>query len=301
VAIAFSATAATSCTLLYDTEDLSGGAPPRASIDASPEDVRTFAPPVDGASVLDVDAAEPAGRVTEGLVAFFAFDEKDGAIVHDTADGGDRLELALRAAPAPDGDGGALEAGPSPGVTWAPEYLTVSGRAIGESTAPAKAIQTRCAASGQLTVEAWVRPLTRSQFGPARIVTMSYTGAETRNFTLGQSGGNLVFRIRTDAGYKEIERVGALEDKAGVLVHLLVTARATGEVAFYVDGVPSTDLVPNASFDFAEYGLAIANEIDGFQSERRWRGDYHLVAIYDRALTAAEATRNFRAGADPRP
>ncbi len=296
-----SATAALSCTLLYDTEELSGGAPPRGSIDAAPEDVRTFAPPASDAEVLDVDASEPAGRVTEGLVAFFAFRENDGLVVRDTADGGDGLELALRPAPAPDGDGGVLEAGSDPGVAWAPERLTVSGRAIGESTAPAKAIQTRCSASGQLTVEAWVRPLTKSQFGPARIVTMSYTGAETRNFTLAQSGGNLVFRIRTDAGYKEIERVGALEAKAGVLTHLLVTARATGEIAFYVDGVPSTDFVPNASFDFAEYGLAIANEIEGFTSDRRWRGDYHLVAVYDRALTAAEAARNFRAGADPQP
>lgn len=176
----------------------------------------------------------------------------------------------------------------------------MSGRAIGESTGAATAIQTRCRASGELSVEAWVRPLNATQDGPARIVTMSVTGGGTRNFTLGQAGPNLIFRLPFDGGYKEIRRVNVFDGKAGALMHLVVTAKANGELVFYVDGAPSTDLAAGIDFDFQPYRLAIANEIEGFAAERRWRGDYHLLAIYDRVLTQAEVSRNFGAGPDPR-
>lgn len=301
VAAVVSLVGAAACTLLVDTNELSGGAPPRASTDAGPADgpITTVAPP-DGAPLdASVDAG-PAVRTDRGLVAFFAFDEDGGREVHDTADGGDALKLVIRAAPAPDGDGGVIEAGSDPGISWAPGHLTVSGRAIGESTGAATAIQTRCRASGELSVEAWVRPLNATQDGPARIVTMSVTGGGTRNFTLGQAGPNLIFRLPFDGGYKEIRRVNVFDGKAGALMHLVVTAKANGELVFYVDGAPSTDLAAGIDFDFQPYHLAIANEIEGFASERRWRGDYHLLAVYDRVLTQAEVSGNFRAGPDPR-
>jgi hypothetical protein len=42
--------------------------------------------------------------------------------------------------------------------------------------------------------------------------------------------------------------------------------------------------------------LVLANEPGG---ARLWLGELHLVAIYDRALTAAEVNSNFMAGAHP--
>ena len=42
------------------------------------------------------------------------------------------------------------------------------------------------------------------------------------------------------------------------------------------------------------FPLVLANEVTG---ERPWLGTFYLVAIYDRALTAKEVTRNFQAGA----
>jgi hypothetical protein len=45
-----------------------------------------------------------------------------------------------------------------------------------------------------------------------------------------------------------------------------------------------------------DYRLLLANE-EG--APRAWLGAYHLIAIYGRALTAAEIALNFRAGPDP--
>ena len=44
------------------------------------------------------------------------------------------------------------------------------------------------------------------------------------------------------------------------------------------------------------FALLLANETTG---DRPWLGRYHMVAIYDRALTAAEVARHTAAGARP--
>ncbi len=63
------------------------------------------------------------------------------------------------------------------------------------STGSAAALTQAITSSGAFSVEAWIRPLTLDQHGPARIVSVS-SGIWTRNFTLGQDGRDLVFRVR---------------------------------------------------------------------------------------------------------
>lgn len=50
-------------------------------------------------------------------------------------------------------------------------------------------------ASGAFTVEAWIQPLNQTQSGPARILSVS-TNTSNRNFTLGQTGTGVTFRVR---------------------------------------------------------------------------------------------------------
>ena len=52
--------------------------------------------------------------------------------------------------------------------------------------------------SGAMTVLAWIQPDDLDQYDSARIVTLS-KDHYNRNFTLGQEGGRLVFRLRTPA------------------------------------------------------------------------------------------------------
>jgi hypothetical protein len=249
------------------------------------------------------DAATDSGlgRVADGLVAFLAFREDGGTVVHDTAPEGNRLELLVARAPAPDGDGGSLPVATSgPTISWTSPGMSVVGRVVIASTANASAIQSRCNTSNELTVEAWIKPSSVDQDGPARIVTMSYTGTvPNRNFTLAQSGDHFVFRLRNkelDAGIVERPSDGGV---ALALTHVAVTARANGELTFWVNGTPTTHALPPGGFGFQPFRLALANEIDGFTSERLWRGDYRLVAVYCRALSEAELRRNRELGPNP--
>ena len=63
------------------------------------------------------------------------------------------------------------------------------------TTGSAAALADAIGASGAFSLEAWVRPQNLTQTGPARIMSVSASIVE-RNFTLGQSGADLVFRVR---------------------------------------------------------------------------------------------------------
>ena len=69
------------------------------------------------------------------------------------------------------------------------------GSTVGTSEA-SRQLTEACQATNQLSLEVVFRADSLSQSGPARIVSMS-TDAFTRNFTLGQHDGFLVFRLRT--------------------------------------------------------------------------------------------------------
>lgn len=225
-----------------------------------------------------------------------AFQEDGGTTVHDTAPAGDRLELAVARVPAPDGNGGSLPVATSgPTVAWIAPGMSVVGRVLVASTANASTIESRCNASNEVTVEAWIKPASVSQGGPARIVTMSASGnVPDRNFTLAQDGDHFVFRLRnTGAGVVEKQSNGGV---ALALTHVAVTARANGQLTFWINGVPTPHALPAGTFGFRPYRLALANEIDGFTSERLWRGDYRLVAVYCRALSEAELRQNRELG-----
>ncbi len=60
---------------------------------------------------------------------------------------------------------------------------------------PAAAMSEAIERSGEFSVEAWIQPSDLRQYGPARVITVS-SGARTRNFTLGQQGAAMVFRVR---------------------------------------------------------------------------------------------------------
>jgi len=95
-------------------------------------------------------------------------------------------------------------------------------------------------ASDEFSVEVWCRPGNLTQAGPARIVSNS-AGTDRRNFTLGQEGTGLAFRVRHDIAGKNgsapglrIPRVLTRED----WIHLVATYRR-GVSRLYCDGAPA--------------------------------------------------------------
>lgn len=295
IAIALSA-----CSVLVDTSGLSDGSGPAPDPDGSTFEAAAQSEGGADGCASCVDAGKDSGRVGDGLLALYTFDENTGLVVSGTS-GAPGLRIQSVAPPPAEPDAAPVDPDdvipsgddPSQLVTWTPGVLAVRGHVIVKTDSFPTSIQNRCATSGELTVEAWVRPHDTLQGGPARIVSMSQTSdINQRNFTLAQQGTSWVFRMRTGGVVNERSVPGATTN----LTHVVVTARTSGELTFTIDGVATRADVPPGPFDFAAFHLLLANEID---APRLWRGEYHLVAIYDRALSPAEIAKNRAAGANP--
>ena len=83
-------------------------------------------------------------------------------------------------------------------------------------------------------------------------------------------------------------------------MHLVYTRDASGARRFYINGVQAASgtVVAGDFSSWGNYALALANEP---AEDRPWLGELHLMALYDRALDAAEVGLNFGAGPDQGP
>ncbi len=182
-------------------------------------------------------------------------------------------------------------------AAWSSEGVSFASNGMLRTGDPPRALHDRLVAGGGLTVEAWVTPASASQTGPARIVTYSEDPG-LRNFTLGQEGGDLVFRLRTSP-----------DDPNGVadqifVPDVLVPGRPThvavvydlAAIDVYVDGALRAHSVGHDGSLGAwspDYELAVGNELTG---DRPWRGTIAAVAIDARPRSADEILVDFQAG-----
>ncbi|NJN05353.1 MAG: LamG domain-containing protein [Rhodobacteraceae bacterium] len=74
--------------------------------------------------------------------------------------------------------------------------MEITGNSQLQATQPPVRLIESIRRSGELTIEAWIKPSSLDQKGPARIVTLSANGSQ-RNFTLGQDGDRYDIRLRT--------------------------------------------------------------------------------------------------------
>ncbi len=117
----------------------------------------------------------------DGLAAHYAFDEGDGAVVHDDSGQEPGLDLHIED----------MEA-----VSWLEDGLQVHDSTLVATERAAERLTEAVQASGAFTLEAWITPAETVQTGPARIVTLS-ADHDTRNFTLGQTDNAYEMRFRT--------------------------------------------------------------------------------------------------------
>ncbi len=235
----------------------------------------------DGDLTVSDGSPGTATRVTSGLAVLYTFAEQTGVVVHDVSGVGAPLDLTIL----------------NPGsVVWNGDGLSINEPTIIDSSLPATKIAQACTASQALTVEAWVRPANLTQSGPARIVTVSLD-LNNRDFTLAQRRGEWNFAVRatnTDAdGEPSAETEGGA---VSTQLQQVVWTWKDGEVSAFADGVLQGSAASgSANFSVwdAGYAFALANERT---LNRPWRGEYRLVAVYCRALTAAEVAKNFAAG-----
>ena len=229
--------------------------------------------------------AEGTGRVSAGLRARYDFNEGSGTQVHDLAGVGSPLDLTIKKASQ---------------VRWGAGSLQVTGYTPIASSGPASPLIEAAKASNAVTVEAWVTPADVEQYS-ARILTLS-PNATVRNLTLAQGVFNqhdatlVSLRVRTTAtassGQELFSPSGSIQP---ALTHLVGTVAADGVIQIYVNGVQVAQTQTSGSLDNwnTSYRLILAGELP---SGRGWRGTYHLVALYDRALSAEEVQQNYIAG-----
>ncbi|MCP3919068.1 MAG: hypothetical protein GY711_26290 [bacterium] len=234
--------------------------------------------------------SDPPGgnvRVTDGLVVLYDFTDGTGTTVRDRSGMTPALDLTIEDAAA---------------INWLPGALQFEQGTLVRSSGPATKILDAVDASNELTVETWIRPRDLQQDGPARIVTLS-DGTYLRNLTLGQglwgSQPRDTFNCRLRTTTTDNDGVPLLTTGAGSahtgLQHLVYTFATNGQARIYIDGdqVASDSIGGTLSSWSSGYALGLGNE---FGANRPWFGEMHLVAMYDRALSAAEIDQNFEAG-----
>ncbi len=160
----------------------------------------------------------------------------------------------------------------------------------GESAA---AVLEGCRKTSGLAVEATLTPARHAEV-PGRILTYS-SGNRQRNFTLGQEGDRLVFRLRVSTTGPNADRpqIELAQIPIGRPSHVLVTYRP-GRLVAYLDGeqVLETDVAQSGFFHWKPRRMLFGNESQ--KVPRPWHGSVEGVAIYNRFVDAEEAAENHR-------
>jgi hypothetical protein len=222
-----------------------------------------------------------AQRVTTALQALYDFRNVEKGVVRNLSGNSKAQHLNVRVPTN-------VKAGPS--------GLVVQGKSSIASDTAAGGIISELRRSGALSIEIWIRPQSLTQSGPARLITLSKDGNE-RNFTIGQEGDKLDFRLRTTA--TSTNGIPSLMTQAGVvqpgLMHVVCTHSRSGVTRIFVNGkkVAEQQLKGDFSNWSDEYKLGIGNELSG---DRPWEGAVSLAAIFSRDLSADEVQQNYAAG-----
>ena len=233
------------------------------------------------------DAQETADRrVTDGLQVLYDFADIEEGRIKDRSGSESGVDLRID-------DLESVNA--ADGILQVLKPATI--RSAGRPNRLMKAIRQ----SGALSLEAWVKPKDARQKGPARIITLSKNASE-RNFTLGQDQSRFDVRLRTTKTSRNGIPSTASPERtlSSKVTHVVFTRHRNGSTRIYVNGssVEENKVTGNfSSWDDSLY-LNLANEVTG---DRPWLGALHLVAIYSRALSAAEVKQNYDVGPEGQP
>ncbi len=231
--------------------------------------------------VAIVEESSAVERVAAGQQLLYDFRTLESGVIRDLSGGEYSLNLTVR-------EPWSLKSDPA--------GLIVSGKSSITTEAAAGGLTAVLQQSGAFSIEVWARPQSLTQSGPARLVTLSRDSSQ-RNFTLGQDGDKLDFRLRTTA--TNGNGIPSLTSKGGVvqagMMHIVCTHSRSGKTYIYVNGqqVAEQQLKGDISNWSKDYRLGIANELSG---ERPWEGSILMVAIFNRDLSYEEVRRNYEAG-----
>lgn len=224
-----------------------------------------------------------ATRGANGLQVLYDFSEEKGNVIHDRSRVGAPLNLKIENEKA---------------VRRNNEALQITGKTLIRTDKPASRLNEAIKRSGEVSIEAWVTPSDLGLDGPARMVTISKDSSQ-RNITLGQDKDKFDVRLRTTKtstnGIPSISTPSkAVKEK---LTHLVYTRQRSGQARLYVNGQRTVDKKVAGTLENwnSTFRLALGNELS---KDRPWKGTFHLVAVYSRAMTPKQVQVNFQAGSN---
>jgi hypothetical protein len=232
--------------------------------------------------VIAINGMYAQQRVTENLLTYYTFSEGSGTYIADQSGFGDPLLLKIYN---------------ETQVEWLPGGgLKANGPVLAKSLANASKIAEACAASGEITMEVWVKPNNTSQDGPCRIISCGH-GTSDRNFMIGQAAGKYLGRLRTtNTGINGTPNLESPSSSVSTqLQHVVYTRSAGGNEKIYINGVLVSSGTRTGNFSNwnANYELSLFNEIN---ADRPWLGEMYLSAVYSSALSVSEIGQNYAAG-----
>ena len=226
-------------------------------------------------------AGEPPERVVDSLQALYTFEALVKGVIPDRAGVGEGIDLRID----------------KPlGVRFHTGRMGLDLPVVIASDGPAKRLTQALRQAQQFALEVWITPAEGEQTGPARIVSLSLDTSK-RSLSLVQEKGRYELRLRTSATNDNGTPATPTPDGTAVhrLTHLVATRSPDGVVRLFLDGkeVATNTVAGDMNRWPDDCRLVVGNEVSG---DRPWRGEIALVALYARALSADEITRNFAAG-----
>ena len=219
-------------------------------------------------------------------VVLYQFDEKSGAKIEDRSAVKPAVDLVI-----PD-----LKA-----VKRELSGLRVIRPTMIKSERPPARLISAVKKSGEISLSAWITPANLKQAGPARIVSLS-RDSSNRNFTLGQDAAKYDARFRTTkSGANGIPSLPSSNGSVRLeKTHVVYTRSRDGKARIFLNGrkLGETNVSGATSNWDSGHLLALGNEFTG---DRPWLGEYHQVAIYDRALSESDVRELFQSGHKPKP
>lgn len=231
-----------------------------------------------------------ANRVADGLITLFNFREGGGNLTTSTSG------LALRI-----GQPASARLRPEGGLEMK------AAAAVASDASVANPIVTAVTGVNAFRFELWIAPAS-DNVAPARIFSMEGAFGVGRNITLQQgtpdspaSITHYVMRTRTNPAADDSAPV---KTDAGAVVagspqHVVFAREPNGRMSMFVNGVRRADVpVPGSLQDWTfNFPVVLGSSRD---SSDPWKGVFHVVAAYNRALTEAEVKTNLSAGPDVR-
>jgi len=240
-------------------------------------------------TMYDGTVASGGNRYDANVIALYEFKTGQGRTAFDTSGVDPAADLNLVGTPITDFDwvGG-----------WGVVFKTGMAKAQATATSSRKLHQL-ITATGEYSVEAWVVPGNVTQ-EEARIV--SYSGSKTaRNFTLRQTLYNYEAFGRSTTtgtdGTPALSTKDADERLQASLQHVVMTFDPVNGRRIYVNGEFTGDVDAGGGGTLGDwdssFAFVLGNEVS---NDKPWAGVVRLVAIHNRALTAAQIKQNFEAG-----